>query len=390
MNSEELKKSGTFRVALPALILFLAIIGIGLSIELSIIHYKTHTDPAFHSVCAVSENVNCESVALSPYSVFMGLPVSIWGIVGYLMILVFAGGSIIYRKKDEGFLSGVLFLLTLIALVVSIVMGYISYARIASLCLFCMGTYIVNGIVAVLSFFYINSFSKPVFRRIIDDIFGIFKSVYLLIFLIIIAFAPLSSAFVLIPSYWVTKGWDEISIPANGVDKEGEHWIGAEQPVLTVYEFTDYQCPYCRSAHKNVRKLIAKYSDRVRVIHKHFPLDNKCNSNVKIKFHEYACNFSYAVECAGQQGKFWEMNDLIFSGQEKAKADSIDIERLAILLGLNKSEFDACIKSTETSVKIKKDINDGIKNGIRGTPTFIINNKSYTGGISEKNLIDNL
>jgi protein-disulfide isomerase len=84
------------------------------------------------------------------------------------------------------------------------------------------------------------------------------------------------------------------------------------------------------------------------------------------------------------------MNDLIFSGQEKAKADSIDIERLAILLGLNKSEFDACIKSTETSVKIKKDINDGIKNGIRGTPTFIINNKSYTGGISEKNLIDNL
>ncbi|MBN2804010.1 MAG: thioredoxin domain-containing protein, partial [Deltaproteobacteria bacterium] len=349
MNSEELKKSGSFRVALPALILILAIIGIGLSIELSIIHYKTHTDPTFHSVCAVSENVNCESVALSPYSVFMGLPVSIWGIAGYLMIIFLAGASIIHRKKDDGFLSGVLFLLTLIALLVSIVMGYISYAKIASLCLFCMGTYIVNGSVAVLSFIYINSFYKSIFRIIIDDIIRIFKSIYLLIFLIIIAFAPLSSAFLLIPSYWVTKGWDEISISFNGVDIQGEHWIGAKKPVLTVYEFTDYQCPYCRSAHKNARKLIAKYGDRVRFIHKHFPLDNKCNSIVKFKFHEFACNFSYAVECAGQQGKFWEMNDLIFSSQEKSKAENVDINRFAILLGLNKIEFDACLKNKNTS-----------------------------------------
>ena len=64
----------------------LSLWGLWIAVELTQIHYMTHTDPNFHAVCALSEGVNCETVALSPYSVFMGLPVSVWGIYGYLFM----------------------------------------------------------------------------------------------------------------------------------------------------------------------------------------------------------------------------------------------------------------------------------------------------------------
>ena len=64
-------------------LLVLCVAGIGITIQLTVIHYYTHTDPAYHSVCAIDEKINCETVAESPYSVFVGLPVSVWGMIVY-------------------------------------------------------------------------------------------------------------------------------------------------------------------------------------------------------------------------------------------------------------------------------------------------------------------
>ena len=382
---------------LPLVMLFLSLLGLGLSIELTIIHYKTHTDPDFHSVCAVSDNVNCESVALSPYSVVAGLPVSIWGIAGYLVILFLSGAVIYYSRRltaknsnnSSVFLSAILFLMTLIAATVSMIMGYISYAKIASICLFCMGTYVVNVVLVTMGGILIKKSSVSFFRMFSGDITGILKKPLLILFFLIIGVFPVVTAFLTVPDYWKSTNWDDIADVSGGVNSEGDHWIGAKNPEIIVTEFTDYQCPYCRGAHKRVRKLLEKYKKRVRIVHAHYPLDDKCNSNVKFKFHEYACKFSIAAECAGFQGNFWQMNDLIFSAQESVKAKDVDIDRFVIALGLDRKKFNSCVKDKLPLKKIKKDISRGAALGIRGTPSFVIDGRIFTGGITEKQLFGN-
>ena len=126
------------------IILILAILGIGISVELTQIHVLTHTDPEFHSVCALSEGVNCETVALSPYSVFAGLPVSVWGIIGYLLLAGLVISGITKRRIHATWPYGGLLVLSTVYAATSAVLAYISFTRIDSLCLFCMATYIIN------------------------------------------------------------------------------------------------------------------------------------------------------------------------------------------------------------------------------------------------------
>jgi uncharacterized membrane protein/predicted DsbA family dithiol-disulfide isomerase len=365
-------------------VMLLALTGHGLSAELSVIHYKTHTDPGYHSVCAVSDNVNCESVALSSYSVFAGLPVSVWGIAGYIVIFCLAAAAFFYRKSEPGFLSGILFVTCLAAGTTSAVLGYVSYAKIASICLFCLGTYSINLILAVVSGLNAVRAGAGIIKQTGSDIAAVLRKPLLTVFFVLIGAGPAATAFAVVPEYWKTQGWSEISLPAHGIDKNGNNWIGALNPGTVITEYTDYQCPYCRAAHKRVRKMLNEHKQSVRIVHAHFPLDNKCNSGVPRKFHEFACYFSVAVECAGRQGRFWEMNDAVFSAQEKVKPANVDIDRFVLQLGLNRKQFNRCVKEELPMEKIKRDIAQGAALGIRGTPSFVIDGRIFTGGLSEK------
>ncbi|MCP4606313.1 MAG: hypothetical protein GY847_38350, partial [Proteobacteria bacterium] len=116
LSDVSIKKTKMLFVVVAALCL----VGVGISIELTRIHIFTHTDPTYHSICAVSELVNCETVALSPYSVFAGLPVSVWGILGYLTIGLLATWSAFKPRLLPTWVYGALVSLSVGSLVVSI------------------------------------------------------------------------------------------------------------------------------------------------------------------------------------------------------------------------------------------------------------------------------
>jgi uncharacterized membrane protein len=124
--------------------LVLCVLGIGVSIYLSYIHYFVHTDPAYHSVCAIDAEVNCETVAQSPYSVLLGLPVSVWGLAAYALLTALCIWGLVPGRLHPGWPRGLLFFTSLLGLAASAALAYISFFRIESLCLFCLSLYVIN------------------------------------------------------------------------------------------------------------------------------------------------------------------------------------------------------------------------------------------------------
>ncbi len=366
---------------------FFCLLGIGISIELTRIHWFVYTDLDYHSVCAVSEGVNCETVAISPYSVFAGLPVSVWGIFGYLALLILSLWSLTEKRLHSYWPVALYFLLTMLFVGVSAVLAYIAVTRIDSICLFCTATYLINLSLFGLSILAIRR-SLSTFRTLfILDVMALAIRPKLTLGLAISAVFVIAILELWVPSYWKSPGWTELPKPAFGIDDEGHHWVGAVHPMMTIVEFSDYECPHCRSAHKDIRLQTASHPQKIRLVHRHFPLDTACNPQLKRPFHTRACEFAEAAECAALQGRFWEMNDALFSIQETVKTKNVDLSEIAVRLGLDRSAFKKCLNTHETRGRIAADIKDAVKLKLKGTPSFLLDGDLFVGRIPDGEIL---
>ena len=156
-------------------------------------------------------------------------------------------------------------------------------------------------------------------------------------------------------------------------DEQG-HVAGFKDAPITIVEFADFQCPYCAAAELIVKRLLLEYPGKIKLIYRHFPLT---------AIHNYAMQAAEASECAGQQGKFWEMHDLIFQSQQKFARDDFSNEQFFLAaadeIQLNDHEFNNCLSNQIFDDYITKDISDGLRCGISGTPTFFVNEQKMTG-----------
>ncbi len=363
--------------------LVLCLLGLGVSLELTRIHVFVHTDPDYHSVCAVSEGVNCETVAASPYSVFAGVPVSVWGLAGYLAMGLLALWSLLRRRLHDAWPWGLMLVLSVFSAVVSAVLAYISATRIDSLCLFCMTSYGINAVLLVLSMIAVRRLGTQVTGLVGADLGALFARPLLAVLLLLGLAGAIGATRSLMPSYWQTPGWLDLPALEYGSDEHGHHWIGAREPRLTIVEFSDYECPHCRAAHKAIRVLAAKHPDEIRLVHRHLPLDMACHPKMKRPFHHRACEFAMAAECADLQGRFWEMNDALFSIQETVKTQDVDPVDLAVRLGLNRLDFKRCLEQKTTAGRVEVDLDAAMERKLRGTPSFLIGEKLFMGRIPE-------
>ncbi|HEY4357005.1 MAG TPA: thioredoxin domain-containing protein [Acidobacteriaceae bacterium] len=142
---------------------------------------------------------------------------------------------------------------------------------------------------------------------------------------------------------------------------------GAPNAPLTLVEFTDFQCPFCRASVAPMEQLMAERGQQVRWVFRAFPLD----------FHPDAELAAEAALAAGEQGKFWPMHDLLFSHQTALKLP--DLRAYAEQLGLNMSAFDDALTTHRFAAQIAEDRAMGIKAGVDGTPTFVIDGHLLTG-----------
>ena len=128
---------------------------------------------------------------------------------------------------------------------------------------------------------------------------------------------------------------------------------------VVVVEFSDMQCPSCRRGNDTVEQLMLQYEGKIRVIFRHYPLD----------IHPKARLFAQAAEAAHRQGKFWEMQDLIFNEQD---ANEKRLEEFARSLGLNMEQFRKDMKSKEVQDAILNDIASARRYGVTSTPTYFL------------------
>jgi protein-disulfide isomerase len=138
---------------------------------------------------------------------------------------------------------------------------------------------------------------------------------------------------------------------------------GDKSAPVTVVEFSDFQCPYCSRLQPTLRDVLKAYPKEVKLVYKHFPLS----------FHKQAKNASKASEAAREQGKFWEMHDVIYENFNKLTEKSFD--EFAIKLELDMEKFKADYASTKYDKMIQDDINLARKVGVTGTPSLFMNGK---------------
>ena len=181
-----------------------------------------------------------------------------------------------------------------------------------------------------------------------------------------------------IPPYW-TIDRDGPGGLTTGLTAEGLPWIGATDPEIEIVEFSDYQCPHCLRGHDAMRQLVQDYPERVRLVHRHYPLDQACNPKITRPFHVFACRYARLAWCAGEEGRFWEANDYLF--QMGKREDGVTATELARQLGLDPQALEACETGRASAAEVDRDLAAGRRIGVSGTPTFVMNDQVHSGGI---------
>ena len=183
------------------------------------------------------------------------------------------------------------------------------------------------------------------------------------------------------PVYWYFEPPALSDNIPTGMTEDGHPWIGDDNAELVITEFTDYLCFQCNKMHYYLRKLMVKYPGKIKIVHRHFPMDNQVNPLVKQPLHVGGGALAMFAIYAGTRGErtFWQMNDLLFSVARTT--EKIDIEYLAEAVGLEPGGLAGSLKNPDIWNRLKKDLTDGFKNGVDGTPTFIIEGKPYKGQI---------
>lgn len=340
---------------------------VGVSIYLTTHFYETLYPTKLggaSSLCDISSFFNCDAATYSKVSNIAGVPISFFGIIVGLLFLF---SSLMPSEALERTSSAV----SKFNFIGCVTLFIFSLVSLGSLCPFCTVYYILSGLAAFLMWKYgINTWSPDV------KVSGVWA-------VILIA----GSAFM----YQTTAGKEDVKNKLNASivdqfsklavigdpDEESPYKIHmstekfADAPIrLTI--FSDFECPFCKVVAEQIPELVRKYKTQINVQYLFFPLDSKCNSNVKTRMHANACDAAAVAAC--NTTKFAEVHDEIFAHQDKLGQGALqDIAK--------KHGLEACLNNTEQMNKVVLAINQSTKFNLKSTPTIILNGKKIEGTI---------
>ena len=158
---------------------------------------------------------------------------------------------------------------------------------------------------------------------------------------------------------------DPVTIPVAGAP-----YIGPEKAPITIVEFSDFQCPYCKAAIPEISAILKNFPTQVKLIFKQYPLET----------HSHADLAAAAAVAAHKQGKFWALHDAMFATNEDLTRENI--LQLAQDKGLDVKRLAQDLDSTAVRETVVRDVQDGDHAGVQGTPTIFINGQRYNGPIN--------
>jgi protein-disulfide isomerase len=156
-------------------------------------------------------------------------------------------------------------------------------------------------------------------------------------------------------------------LPVLSVSPDDDPSIGPSDAPITIIEFSDFQCSYCKLSVPVIKELLQQYPETVKVVYRDYPGPN----------HPYAAPAAEAAQCAADQGQFWQYHDLLFSRQ--VSGSGWDFAALAEELKLDAATFISCLDTGRYREEVSKDLQDGLKLSISSTPTFFVNGRPLVG-----------
>ncbi len=174
-----------------------------------------------------------------------------------------------------------------------------------------------------------------------------------------------------------------VSPPKIDVSADPARLRGDSNAAVTIIEFSDFSCSFCKKAESTLNEVLAKYPGKVKVGYRDFPLK---------QLRPHAEMAAEASRCAGEQGKYWEYHDLLFANPAKEERDDLIADARA--LKLDEKQFDACLSGGRYKSQVEQDMQLGIRNGVVAAPAFFIDgvlvNGSEPAGVLEKKIDEEL
>ena len=342
-------------------------------------HYRNYTDISFSSFCALTKAINCDTVSQSPWSILFGIPLAIWGFFSYLLffIIFFAASC---RKKGSETLWHLHFLLGLLYTIASIWFGYVSATKVKAYCLLCLASYGINFALCFYAWIIRRRFCAESWWRGVKNGTAHLLNSWTLTGSILCLVAIFLFLKANLPHYWEYTLPPPSTAVEHGLTEEGNPWIGAKDGEITIHEYADYLCFQCRKMHLLLRRLITEHPGRIKLIHHHYPMDHEFNNIVVPEpFHAGSGKMSMIAIYATSKGKFWEMNDALYTiAQGKV---SFNTRTLGAKTGFTGGELAAATRNPQIRAILSHDLRQGMKLGITGTPSYVIDGKVHEGSI---------
>ena len=164
--------------------------------------------------------------------------------------------------------------------------------------------------------------------------------------------------------------------PRADVSADDDPFMGPPDAPVTLIEFSDFQCPYCRRVQGVLKRLMTAYHGQLKLVFRDFPLR---------QIHPEAQKAAEAAQCANDQGQFWPYHDLLFAVTELGIAD---LKQYAVELGLDAEQFNTCLDSDKYSQEVQKDMDDAIAVGVNATPSFFVNGLPIHGAVPFERFVE--
>ena len=366
----------------------LTILGILCCIELAVVYYQANYNPyAEPSFCNMNDFVDCDSVAQTSKSVFLGIPLTYWGFLLYFFILMLLHVNEIKDFSVKGvkpfyFLEvfkrpfSYISTLGLISFVISIILAIVSIFQINKICILCFVTYFINLAIGIVATDFQNGgFLQSIKDSLSDFIDGVKTQTVPFVIAIILGGLFLGYATVEMPFASRKQSIKHYMFMKHNQYKVSGNVLGNPNGKIKVHLYSDFKCPVCYSYNIMLHKIV-KECKEVLIIHHQFPLDTECNQYLERQMHPGACRMARYSVGAENQGKYWDMANALYENPPKNDAEAIDLAKKA---GLDVSRFERDIYLPQTYAKIRKDIDDAVALGLDGTPNIIINGNRYFG-----------
>lgn len=356
--------------------------------------------------CAEAEGVSCNIVNTSAWSEVFGVPTFAWAVPTYLLVAVLAFLAFRGRHGAKTLLLGI----GLATVAFSGWLFYVSKVELGYVCLWCMRLYAINAAIPVLALVSgmrrsdlpdgrtlgtaaatfallagVTVGIQQAFRaQLLGDGAGADK--------LVAADAALDEADDegivadpegLAPERTISVRTEDGNT-ADLVIRPGDAWKGNPDAKVTLVEFADFECGYCKRAGSQLRRLYEAYKDDLLFVYKHFPMDPACNPGVNNKRHRHACWAHVASECAKDQGKFWAYHDLLYKNNHQLGNENLRAYAEAVELDLGR--FDSCMRAREGLDAVKQAGTDGAAVDTHGTPRIWIGDQLYRSGSSAEQM----